>query len=595
MKRNFFVFLGAIFGLSLFISVMLFAEPTNLSAKRSPESTFVVTSNADTDDGTCDNHCTLREAINAAQDGLGADTIVFNLLPTSRTISVTSALPAITDTLMIDGSNVVSLTINASLNPSYNFYVDIPAVVTMTHLSVVSTTQTSSIWNYGELALQHMLIAGNESGAINYGVLEVEDVIFLRNGVPNGCGAGINNVGRPSILNIIDSRFAHNESQHGGAVCTTGGRVNIYNTTFDSNKVSGIGGAVANVYEGSFNGIARMNIENSYFYNNSSEVGGGIMSNSVLTISNSSFISNSAQYVGGGVVVFSNGNDNLIVETSIIDSTFLSNSVELDSGGGIYHEGRTLSVVNSEFRGNTAVNGGGAILNETSEFNPTATMKIADSTFQENGAQWGGGVANRMTGTMTISNSTFVDNMADVGGGIINQNAASLWLSNSTLSSNTAVTTGGGISNSHQLWLNNVTINENSAASGGGLANGGVLSFTNTLIANSNSEDCLNDGVLALNTFNLIEDTSCSSTLSGDPLLGSLANNGGETMTHLLLAGSPAIDAGDNASCELTDQRGLTRPLDGNDDGTAVCDIGAVEVMEVTSSHHLFLPVILRD
>ena len=43
------------------------------------------------------------------------------------------------------------------------------------------------------------------------------------------------------------------------------------------------------------------------------------------------------------------------------------------------------------------------------------------------------------------------------------------------------------------------------------------------------------------------------------------------------MADSPLIDAFDDASCLATDARGLTRPRDGNDDGIAWCDIGAVE------------------
>jgi hypothetical protein len=61
-------------------------------------------------------------------------------------------------------------------------------------------------------------------------------------------------------------------------------------------------------------------------------------------------------------------------------------------------------------------------------------------------------------------------------------------------------------------------------------------------------------------------------------MLGPLADNGGPTETHALLAGSPAIDAGLNAPCPGTDQRGVARPQDGDEDGDAVCDSGAYEL-----------------
>jgi hypothetical protein len=71
----------------------------------------------------------------------------------------------------------------------------------------------------------------------------------------------------------------------------------------------------------------------------------------------------------------------------------------------------------------------------------------------------------------------------------------------------------------------------------------------------------------------LFTDATCSPGASdlvvADPLLGSLADNGGPTLTHALLAGSPAIDAGDNAVCPATDQRGVARD--------AACDIGSFE------------------
>jgi hypothetical protein len=62
-----------------------------------------------------------------------------------------------------------------------------------------------------------------------------------------------------------------------------------------------------------------------------------------------------------------------------------------------------------------------------------------------------------------------------------------------------------------------------------------------------------------------------SDMINGNALLGALADNGGPTLTHALLTGSPAIDAGNGAACSTTDQRGITRPQG------AQCDIGSFE------------------
>ena len=101
-----------------------------------------------------------------------------------------------------------------------------------------------------------------------------------------------------------------------------------------------------------------------------------------------------------------------------------------------------------------------------------------------------------------------------------------------------------------------------------------TVTASNTLLAkNTHSyqpqppvpDDCF--GVLTSLGFNLIEQISnCNVTntlgnITGqDPLLGPLQNNGGLTLTQELLAGSPAIDAGNNAVCPATDQRGVGRP-----------------------------------
>ena len=63
-----------------------------------------------------------------------------------------------------------------------------------------------------------------------------------------------------------------------------------------------------------------------------------------------------------------------------------------------------------------------------------------------------------------------------------------------------------------------------------------------------------------------------------DPRLGALGDNGGPTKIHKLLQSSTAIDSGDDSSAPATDQRGVTRPKDGNKDGVGSTDIGAFEL-----------------
>ena len=334
---------------------------------------------------------------------------------------------------------------------------------------------------------------------------------------------------------------------------------------------------------------------------------------------------------GGGILV----NDSSIL--SLINSKVSGNIS--NSGGGISGRG-TISLTNSSVSGNTATYGGGisggtiSLTNSTVSGNTVTkygggisggSISLTNSTVSGNTAtQDGGGLSILNLGSFIIESSTVSDNTAGTdGGGIYNFGISGVYgdydeeeplssLINSTISGNKANNSGGGIYNNQPLTLLNTTITNNTAdldsdgnGNGGGILNAinyfygetRSLNVGNSIIAenfdNSTSgeiyPDVAGDFIDAGN--NLIGKSNGSigfntSTLVGtsvnpiDPKLGTLQNNGGDTLTHALQLGSDAINAGDNTlapSNISTDGRGADRIVDGT------VDIGSVEFQPTTT------------
>ncbi len=235
--------------------------------------------------------------------------------------------------------------------------------------------------------------------------------------------------------------------------------------------------------------------------------------------------------------------------------------------------------------GLTVISGGG--VDRIFDVSGTAAVTISRLTIQSGNAVGtaaaGGGIRN--AGSLTLTALAIRGNTAPTGdgGGVANTSSGRLQLTNVTLSGNVAAARGGGIANDvgGTVRLNNVTLKDNSALTGGGIDNLGTAELINTIVANTQFGGTCSGAVVVSLGHNIDSGVSCFLGGLGDlqdtnPLLGSLQENG-FTFVHPLLAGSPAIDGGDNANCPSTDQRGQPRPTDGNDDGTFMCDIGAYE------------------
>lgn len=206
-------------------------------------------------------------------------------------------------------------------------------------------------------------------------------------------------------------------------------------------------------------------------------------------------------------------------------------------------------------------------------------------------------------GRLEINDSAIVDNLPN-GVGTIRLQDNQTTITNTTISGNA----GRGISffspndgAPDRLTLSNVTLADNANDGIEIVANAGEMLFEydNTIFAGNAGPNIAARGSnlagLTITSLghNLLDDTptgdAAHAAAVGDqrntnPLLGPLQDNGGPTPTHALLAGSPAIDAGN--SLLTTDQRGERRPADVATVANVAnaSDIGAFELQIPTSA-----------
>jgi len=255
-------------------------------------------------------------------------------------------------------------------------------------------------------------------------------------------------------------------------------------------------------------------------------------------------------------------------------------------GGGIYSAGK-LKLIRVRINNNSAKSAGGIYAKYK------LTMKdveVSDnSAYQAGAGGTGGGIFLDTYKQVRLTNVTINNNSATgLSGGVHSQGNGNYTFTNVTISGNTAknasALTNTG-STTTTLFILNSTITNNKCLAGGtvgGVQNYSNLSFKNTIISANDGANCFNASILSSVGHNIDSGTTCNFAQPGDqqntnPLIGSLADNGGYTQTHALLVGSPAIDGGTNTGCPAEDQRGINRPKDGDGNSTVVCDIGAYE------------------
>jgi hypothetical protein len=517
--------------------------------------TLTATSTADSGEGS------LRDMVAAAIDG---DTIQFAAALSGQAIVLTSSEITIDKSITISGPGPGQLTVqrtDAIGTPFYRIFQVTPdRTVTIEGLTISNGYADSG----GGILTDHATLTINNCS--------------LENNIATEQGGGISNDGGSSatvtiVNSVVTSNGAFSDGSslgstiRGGGIYNRTGALEILNTRVNGNGISSTGGSARG--GGIYNDTGTLEIVNS------------------LVDDNYAFPSQPDPHShgsGSGIGIYNDDNGTLAIRNCQVSGNHTQDPPYSGYGGGIYNTG-TAEITGTTISGNFPSASGGGIYN-------TGRAEITASTIRQNSTRnSGGGIDNGGTLTIansTLSNNTAIDKLLGYGGGLVN--SGPLTIINSTLSSNHADGAGGGIHNSGPLTITNSTLSDNSSYpnglnGGGSIRNvdDGELQIGNTILhAGSADATFRNSAHVTSRGYNLCSDdgggllNNSGDQINTDPILGPLQNNGGPTLTHGPLTGSPAIDTGDPnfTSPPLFDQRGpgYDRVYDGR------IDIGSFEL-----------------
>ena len=268
-----------------------------------------------------------------------------------------------------------------------------------------------------------------------------------------------------TTIAIENCNFEGNTANFGGAIFSElANSITISNSHFNHNQANGCisgycaGGAIL------INKRGKMTINNTTFYNNTSDFDGGVavIINATLQVSHNHISHNAANRYGGVLAAFKNSN-------FILDSTLLYNNKAEDYGGTVYLHRSNTTVSTCGILCSNAKNDGGAIYGTHS-----STVNMNNCVLKTNKAHIGNGGAlyGQNQSTIAINNCEFIHNAA-TSGGVIDVNLNSiLHIVNSNFSDNNASNNAGGgvahVHNNSMVFIQHCNFIDNKADSLGG-------------------------------------------------------------------------------------------------------------------------------